>query len=157
MEPAQLDHFIKQAETSADQEHTIVKLLGMLSRGELKREEVQAHYKRENLSTFNSYVHSFGRGELFQAQRMNFTAWVDGKHYAQDWELALNVKATGESCGFRDNNSQAFRDLWFFVIKMVMLHPYQRQERVKWQGENKFREAWSRRQIQEGWQSWQAA
>lgn len=151
LEGPALTEFIRKAENSTDQQHSIVNLLGMLSRGEVRKEDVQAHYKREGLSTFNSYVASFGRGELFRAQKMNFTNWVNGKDYAADWELALNVKATAELCGFTENNSLSMYPLWKFVIKMVMLHPYQRQERAKWQGENKFREAWAKRIQHEGW------
>ena len=157
MEPTALTTYIRKAETSTDQETSIVRLLGMLSRGEIKKADIQVHYKRENLPTFNSYVQSFGRGELFASQRMDFGSWLDGKKYADDWELALNVKAMGELCGYTEGNSEAFYSLWKFVVKMVMLHPYQRKAKADFMGEGKLREAWSRRQIAEGWQNWNHA
>lgn len=154
LEGQALAAYIRQAEADTQQEASISKLLGMLSRGEVKAADIRAHYKTENMPTFNSYVRSFGRGELFKAQRMNFTAWCDGRAYAEDWEVALTVKAGAEMCGLRDYNSRAMYDIWLFVCKMILIHPNQRQERLKWQGADKFRDAWSRRQTAEGWQRW---
>ena len=151
MDAIALRDYITKAETSTDQEYSITKLLGMLSRGEVKKEEIQAHYKSVNTPTFNAMLASFGRGELFSCQKQNFTAWMNGKDYHRDEELAYAFKAMGELCGLRENNSRAFYDVWLFVIKMIIRNPAERKRQMEGLGEAKLREAWSKRCRREGW------
>jgi len=151
MDAVALRDYITKAETATDQERSLTKLFGMLSRGEVKKEEIQAHYKAANLPTYNAMLQSFGRGELFSCQKQNFVTWMNGRDWHRDEELAYAFKATGEMCGYRVDNSRAFYDVWQFVVKMIIRNPAERKRQLEGLGENKYREAWSKRCRREGW------
>jgi hypothetical protein len=147
----ELSTYIRKAESATDQTASITHLLKMLSRGEVKASDIQAHYKTEMTPTLNAMIQSFGRGELFSCQKQNFTAWLNGKNWANDEELAYAFKANAEMCGLTERNSRAVYDVWCFVVRMIIRNPHERKRQAESLGENTYREYWFKRCQREGW------
>jgi hypothetical protein len=147
----ELTAYIIKAEGDHNQEASVTKLLGMLSRGEVKAADIQAHYKLQNAGNYRAMVQSFTRGELWRSQKQNFTNWLNGRDWKEDEAKAYDFKALAELSGINIRTDATFRMVWTFVMAMIINHPYQRKELSEFMGLEKMRDYWFKRCQKEGW------
>ena len=155
MQGAELSDYIKRAESADDPSATVLALLQDLAAGKVKALDIQEHYKAENAPRLNRMFGIFGAGNLFKAQRMDFGSWMDGRHYREDMDTYLELKATSDMCRVGKERARWPDGLHLFVCKLVLPSPSARKERSEFMGVDKMRTAWGQMMQREGW-NWRA-
>lgn len=141
----ELSAYIERAERG-DPQATVLGLLGDLSSGKVKHEDVHAHYKSRNMPRLNEAVQQFGKGSLFAAQRQDYGAWLRGDGWAKDYKIALEFRAVEDLCGVQ---VQAVRN---FIHAMVQPSPGARKHMAdRAGGDDELGRQWGARTIKEGW------
>lgn len=146
MTSEELKHFIHAIEAGTDGMRTAVMLMDKVKRGEVKAEEIYAHYKSEAMPKINAMVSAFGRGQLFLAQKQTWEQWKSGDKQHTDYETANSFRAL---CDLAQISVP--RALEHFICRRVLRNAAARKRIMDERGEENIRLRWVAENTKEGW------